>query len=660
MSYVLNDAFDELLDILADLFWRKGQGVNIGRPDFSVVDVPAALGIGSNAGQFVNTLTEAERFRLELKIAARRRNASLMVKPMLPTLQTTGKFVMESRGPTGLLGKLVAAHWTYTHARLWYMTRCQQLHFSDDTPMWLTRGTSNQYKSRSWYLDKMKTDRGDWPIGVAASLAARRFPSRTNVNTKYMRRLSLERAFGHWSAPFGGYYSVWEQIGTEFVASGNNKPKRVPRGVRNEGSAGSDHIDWFDAVLGDRYKVESDSFDGSLYVNQMKIHHGYKVRLKYGSDSFADIEEKEISLIGNSGYPWRVWGMVSQADRKSATYRMKIPNSFRKAFSDGRVATDEKDIDKAFHGALRRYYDYGYNLVNAVLSTLIERGVIDVASEFPSFARHCNWWWILPPTKDFAYGDTDGVEFVRYPKFADIGHADLGLADYTNQQLVDYVMSITPPPGTVAPWDDKGPLWLWPQETGKLTPCRAPLWASEYDKSFMRSTVSGWNFWDNIVVYASGALNNAAYDYVMGAAGSAASEFASTIASEWLTSVSSEILGKLESQLGKAFSEVMAAASQVATWAGVVSNVKDQFVGQLRSVANEYDAFAALDSYTAAIANDVASVARLDDLAGRLDTAMGPLRRSWGYADDLFGDMAALQDRWIETAKKEVPSGFYR
>jgi hypothetical protein len=629
-------------------------------------------------------------------------------KPVLPTFKEVSGFSNEPRMNSGLLGKLVAAYWAYAQTRLWYMTRCKQYHPFDDTPQWLARDAAHggHDMDKAHYKELMKTDRGTWPIGVPRSFILNRFegenPSKFN---KYQRYNSLDLTFPNWSMPFNGFDCVRTQASLKHahIASGAGYKTGCWTRCGWRRPFGSSHTGcvpamcprplptrWF-ADINWKIKTERTSsyftnyepftigkkFDGQVISNQLVVTRGYKYQDGPWEDdkAFAGIVEKNYYKVGLpiiGGYPGRIWGKVSASDRAAARYLIKVPQDFSKRYSLSNKATkeDEKSVSDKFIKELHRYYHRGYNLVNTCLDILIDRKHFDLEKEFPKFVKHCNWWWILPPNKAMLSNVRDkDNEIIRMPRFSDIGGGNMGLGDVTSEYLVSYVMKLTPPPGTIPPWEDKGPLWLWPSTAGQMTLIGAPTIpyqpaAGSYitgDGNYLRSSATNaWNSWNNMFEYMLAALNEAIYEYVMQEAGGAIAGQVTKTAAAWAENLGIDILEQLQDKLGGDLGGIMDLGSKVAAFAGLVENIdiadslnktiKKSFEG---TALNTYDL---LKKYLKGTVDGMFPD-ELRKARELLDTGMSELR-SWGWHDDLIGELGSVGSRYGDNGIKALKSKY--
>lgn len=642
----------------------------------------------------------------------------LISRPIIPTFREVSGLSNEPRMNNGLLGKLVASYWAYAATRLWYMTRCKQYHPFDDTPQWLARDAAHggHDMDKAHYQELMKTDRGTWPIGVPRSFIMNRWngenPSKFN---KYQRYNSLDQTFPNWSMPYGGFDGVFAQAGVKRATYGYSPCLRScgwrrpnMKFCNSPGCSKPLPTRWFMDVLDNPgiSKLEARTTDyyspfnpfevgktffGENISTRIVTTRGYKYVDSNAEDdkAFGGIVEKHsynigLPLIG--GYPGRIWGKVSYGERLAARYTIKIPKDFMAKFAKANVATkkDSLSVEKRFSKELNSYYNRGYNLVNTCLDILIDRKHFDLEKEFPAFVKHCNWWWIFPPNRAMlaTVKDKDG-DNIRMPRLSDIGGGNLGLADVDSKYLVDYVMKLTPPPGTIPPWEDKGPLWLWPSTTGQMRLVGAatipfPLIATgissggvtlvmpeDRDNPYVRSTKANyWNSWNNLWQYALNSLNEAIYSYLMKeAAGEIGSYFTKTAAT-WAENIGIDVLGQLQDKLGGDWNKVMDLGTKIAAFAGIVDNInvadkiapfiKDSFEGV---ALNTYDLIKKYlkDSV------DGASKETLNRARDLIDSGMSEIRE-WGWGDDLIGELGALGsdfgDKGIKTLRSKY--GYYK
>lgn len=645
----------------------------------------------------------------------------LVSKPIIPTFKEVSGFSNEPRMNNGLLGKLVAAYWAYSQTRLWYMSRCKQYHPFDDTPQWLARDASHggHNMDKAHYNELMKTDRGTWPIGVPRSFILNRFdgesPSKFN---KYQRYNSLDLTFPNWSMPFGGFDCVLAQAGLKHGNySQGSLTKDCWRRCGWRRSQGTSHpkcnqsicpyplpTRWFSRIDKSQrldytpHYFISDSpfnigqmFSGLTIANRIVVTRGYKYHDSHWEDdkSFAGVVEKyhyNIGMPAIGGYPGRIWGKVSLDERLAARYLIKVPSDFAKKFSRANVAAKRNDdtIEQKFEKELRAYYQRGYNLVNTCLDVLLDRKHFDLEKEFPDFVKHCNWWWIFPPNKSMlaTVKDKDN-DNIRMPRLSDIGGGNMGLADIDSKYLVDYVMKLTPPPGTIPPWEDKGPLWLWPSTSGQMRLTGAPtepfpltatgpssggvtlVMPEDHNNTYLRSTKTDkWSSFNNLIQYALATFNEALYSYVIKEAGGAIEGYATKTIAAWAENIGVDVLGKLQDQLGPSFDGIMKLGTDIAAFAGIVENIDiaDSLTKAIRNEfsgtsLNTYDLLRKylVDAVDGVIPSDLRQTRQL------LDVALAEMR-DWGWADDLIGELGsvgtAYGNKGIKTLKSKY--GYYK
>lgn len=646
------------------------------------------------------SVSQVSRAKVELINVANR-----LYKPTLPTFSLLAKNIDESRLHKGLLGKIVGAYWGYSHTKVWYMTRCGQYHPFDDTAQWLARNVGHHF-SKENYKKHMAKDTGYWPIAVHASFSEARLTKNPPSDYKHYRRLtSLDRTFPNWSMPFGGYTSVFGQGGVvhgSYKKGGNiytgdcwmniGSRRRIAydSALATHSSCSPDH----DKYLNDYPKKfifgqwadffdTKGNFDGNAVARSIVLSRGYKYTGGPAEDRkvWAEVVEQNrqflqvklpnpvssITMLDlMSGYPGRIWGKVQTIDRAKATYNInKIPKEFVDLLYKSNITKEENttSIKKEFNKQLEQYYACGYNLVNTVLDVLIDRGHPDLEHEFPSFVKHCNWWFIAPPDKTMLRYvlDKDG-ELVRMPRLSDIGASPAGLYDISSADLVDYVMKITPRPGTIPPWLDKGPCWMWPKTLGQLTPHGAPA-TPPLSLALRSSEISKWSSWGTSATYLLQCVNDAVYDYVMNAAGGALSnaavDVAKEVSAEWVKSLSADMLSKLEDDLGSAYRGVKKLASEIATFASVVENVN------LATSLNDVIGLVPIGSINI---YDTLKKYLVDSVDGVSDTVLNPLKnrltnqldelRSWGWQDDLLGDFSSLGSKFGSVRDARSNFGF--
>lgn len=644
-----------------------------------------------------------------------------LVKPTIPIFKEVSGFSNEPRMDSGLLGKLVASYWAYAQTRLWYMSRCKQYHPFDDTPQWLARDASHggHNMDKDHYRELMKTDRGTWPIGVPRSFILNRFdgenPSKFN---KYQRYNSLDLTFPNWSMPFGGFDCVLLQAGLKhgnysqgsltkdcWRYCGWRRPRGVSQAKCNQKICPRPlPTRWFYDVNKSKrfdytydYLIEKNPFaigqmfSGDVIASRIVATRGYKYHDSHWEDdkSFAGVVEKYSYNVGVpivGGYPGRIWGKVSASERAAARYLIKVPSNFASKFSKANTASkkDQDSIETKFVKELKGYYTRGYNLVNTCLDILIDRKHFDLEKEFPKFVKHCNWWWIFPPNKSMlaTVKDKDG-DNIRMPRLSDIGGGNMGLGDVDSNYLVNYVMKLTPPPGTIPPWEDKGPLWLWPSTTGQMRLTGAPtipfqvtgtgpsvggvtlVNKDDHDNRYLRSTKTDqWSSFNNLVQYALATFNEAIYSYVVKEVGGAAEGYITKTIATWAENIGVDVLGRLQEQLGSSFDSVMKLGTDVAAFAGMIENI-DIADDLTKAIRNEFsgtnlNTYDLLKKYLVDTVDGV-NPGDLNLTRQKLDLALSEMRE-WGWSDDLIGELGSVGSNYGNRGIKTLRSkyGYYK
>jgi hypothetical protein len=632
MSYVVNDALDELIDLIAALLWPNGE------QDREDGAKPIDLGAVSPLFQRLQIdLSDEQKRNLELRLSLGELSVKKqIVKQKRPSLCVSELIPLNNMRADGLLGKLVAQYWASARARAWYQVKCGALTWDDDTPTW-----SQREKQLISDGDRKKALKDPKWFGVALSNAnfLDRWDGGSSKSKLWRRRYSLEATFSNWSAPpffewaFKGDKNFPEEgpgrWGGKIVKGGSYNAYKV---VVQEKTAPVPWYAWKNTGEWDYEKhkavyEEGKSFtsgdfgfgDMMQHLGDVYIMHGYKDYFT----NFQDIGSYDNIGTGPRSHlvdlPWRTFGKhVSKEDRRAASYKFKPV-----------LGNKERTVD-----AIERYYTNGYFLVRTALDIVLARG--RNPQSFPGFESHCEWWGIACP---------DERMVKRYPDISAIGGGIVGLAGVKESEIVSYVMGITPAPGTIPPWEDKGPLWSWPDSVGNMICKDVPLQFKPRKSN---------NTWGNIAQFILGVEQSFCANVASGALDAgvdAVVSMAKDIAADWLSTAVEEVLATLETELGGAFwdqakeliSEVSAVGSNIARFADA-----DKLVGQVAAAANLPTA---LTDYLDGVADGLPPE-MIEGAKNTFETQVDNLRREWDWADDLIGSAASMGDR----VKREMNS----
>lgn len=605
MPYIVNDALDELIDLISAWLWPGGE------QDRELEEGPIGLGAASPMLQRLRVeLTDEQKQKLETRLSLTRLSSSKQkVKLKRPQLALSSVVRLDNLRADGLLGRLVAQYWASARARAWYQVRCGSLTWDDDSPVW-----SQREKQLITDKDRKAALKNPKWFGVALSNAnfLDRWDGGTSKSKLWRRRYSLEATFANWSAPpwfewafsddmyFGDPYNTVDESpgrwGGKVESSGSNSiyasgQKRAP-------------VQWEAFLSGEATFGDMMATLGDVY-----IFHGYKEYITNWQDrgTYANVGTGPRAHLGE--LPWRTFGKhVSVADRRAASYRMKNVS--------GTWVNTKKEVS--------RYYTAGYYLVRTALDVLLARG--EKPQSYDGFEAHCEWWGIACPEPRMVD---------RYPDLSAIGGGVRGLADVSSAEIVRYVMSITPKPGTVPPWEDRGPLWTWPEVTGHMQLMSVPL-------QFKPRKVN--NTWGTIAQYILGVEQSICANVAKGVLDEALDvivEQAQEIAAEWLGKGVDELLGALDSKLTNAafdaakdlLHDVSSAYSNISRYADA-----EKLVGEIAGAANLPKA---LTKYLDGVADDL-EPGRLFGLQDTVQSQIDSLRRQWDHADDLIGSAASM------------------
>jgi hypothetical protein len=582
--------------------WWKGKqmarppltgSLTVQTPNGPVVVRPITVNISSS---ITDELTPEEKLRLGSKFALQKIPSKIKFNAIY---RLKDKINLDYMRSDGLLGKIAAQHYNSEHSRLFYMTRCGASSWDDDTPCWKARNNKRVSKDA---ISRMLED----PESYCVAINNKHYASRWEPNNKleqrapykdmYRRRYGCETIFSNWSAP------VWfDWVNRSFPYA--SKPSRQADGP----VAKIYEINFFlgTADFG-TYMTHA------LGANIFSGHTNPSIYDK-GSDTFdlyTKVEPAKRYKLHT--LPWREFKGVSYADRMHATYKIKpILGTM------GRTAN-----------AVKEYYTQGYYLVRAVLDILCARG--EYAGDFPGFAEHCTWWMIPQPTKDLLAKNSD---------LSSIGGGVTGLADTVSAALVKYVMAITPKPGTIAPWEDTGPLWLWPSSTGYMRP------QSSLGLVPNRSTPK----YDQTGQMVLG-LTSSICSSVAGSLGFAVNIFAEalnfliSVASKWLSEGVAMVISLLEKVLdSKAFEIAKKILSEVCSMASDISTFINA-EGMVGAIVTGSNLPTTLGSYLGALTDGVTGD-YLNRLQSEAQAQIDVLRRNWDWADDLIGETASMGNK---------------
>lgn len=579
--------------------------------------------------------SDAQKLALGEKSKAKN-NLGKLVRPSIP-VRLSDKIALSDMRKDGFLGRLVAQYYAFERARIFYMSRCGAYHFSDDTPTWLQR--EKQLVSKTEIDKKLKDPK--W-FGVALENAAYldRWDGGNSKSELYRRRYSLEATFCNWCGPpFTGSNQYKRPIGIHSIGSSFCKiptHKKItspylptPEKVYENWSYRNGAPYWRDCSanikatesckngkLYERLRGEENLFYRGgfpfgmlmLHKAQQVIAHGYQYPNGVATGHYEEVCYKDYYAYDN--IPWRNFKGVSWDDRVKATYTLPIENDFK-------LAAERQH-------RIGRYYEFGYQLVRTMLDILCAYGA--AAENYPEFAEHCTWWCIPQPTAKF---------IGRYPDLTVIGSGVQGFQKEQIPEMLEYVMAITPKPGTIAPWEDKGPLWTWPESTGHLQPLPIGLAYRERKSDYIMGTIVQYilSFETSICSnVASGVANTVINEAI---------KWAESICSEWITEGLDLIMEQLNTTFGQtAIGEVKEVLKDVSGFAANMSRFVDaeQLIGDLSQGTNlagiltDYLDAASLSQYS-----DYVSGAKQNVLS-----AVDGLRKQWDWADELLGSAASL------------------
>lgn len=603
--------------------------------------------------------SDAQKLALGAKSKAKN-NLGRLVRPSIP-IRLSDKIPLDNMRKDGLLGRLVAQYYVFENARIFYMTRCGAFNHSDDTPTWLQR--EKQLITKAEADNKLKSSK--W-FGVALENKhyLDRWDGGDSKSKLYRRRYSLEATFSNWCAPPWAYVRTNDygrkhhaghagHIGSSFCKPViHKKPgrlylpyfKRYDPYYRPENS-NDPEIHRVTCKL-DKWTLPEECRDGKSYTlvqgatnlfykgdfpfgvmmlakERMVISHGYRYPDNVTHGDYSEVCNKDYYALDS--IPWRNFKGVSEDDRLKATYKLPIEYDYR--------------LEGERRERIERYYNFGYQIVRTMLDILCAFGI--PAEDYPEFAKHCTWWLIPQPNAKFV---------ARYPDLSVIGSGVQGFQQEEIPELIDYVMAITPKPGTIAPWEDKGPLWTWPKITGHLQPLPLPMPVKERKSDDLYGT---------IIQYILSLETSICANVASGVANAVVNEaikWAESVCSEWINQGIDAIMEQLDNAFGKTLiGEVKEILKDVSGFAANMSHVitAQNLIGDLTGSMNpginiaktltEY-----LDSSVMSQYKDVISGAAID-----AQSAIDGLRKQWDWADELIGSAGSL-GRPIKRALQNV------
>jgi len=558
----------------------------------------------------------------------------------------------------GLLGRLVAQYYAFERARVFYMKKCGAFSFCDDSPAWLQREKQLIHKS-----DVDKALKKEW-FGVALSNAnfLDRWDGGNSKSKLWRRRYSLESTFSNWSGPIG--FTNSPQFATQ---SHGWNGELCPEPKRHISSAYAKYNTSL-GVVDSAFRTYPEMRDGKFIkctpsntstdawarfvcVNGIKnsniaypfekfyfgdysfghamLYARYNSAILQGYQYSPDQAKGQYAYVCPKNYytydqiPWRNFKGVSDSDILNATYKLPIEHDHFKRW-------------KRQH-AIGRYYHFGYILVRTALDVLCSRG--EPAEDYPEFATHCTWWHIPQPNREFV---------ARYPDLTSLGSGVTGLADITTPELIKYVMSITPKPGTIVPWEDKGPLYTWPESTGYMQPL--PI-------AYQRGPRSTSEVWGQVVQYILSVETSICANMASGfvdTAIDAVLDYAETVFSEWLLQGIEAIMANIETSpaLAAVLEEIKTIMKDVSGFAANMSRFIDaeQLIGALDQGVNVSKV---LGEYLALV-SDGASTRLINNAKSDALAVTDSLRRQWDWADELLGSAASMGDKVNSITRKDI------
>jgi hypothetical protein len=562
----------------------------------------------------------------------------------------------------GILGRLVAQYYAFERARVFYMKKCGAFSFCDDSPAWLQRDKQLIHKS-----DVDKALKKEWfGVGLSNANFLDRWDGGNSKSKLWRRRYSLESTFSNWSAPMGFAISpayMAQQHGwngelcpkltyhfssayKKYIERPPENPRFFPETHDGEFVKCADtrpidmrYLNTYECINGKKHAALQTSWEkfwyGDYQFGQARLNSRYGAKILQGYQYSPDQAKGQYAYVcpkNSYGYdqiPWRNFKGVSDSDILKATYKLPLEHDFFKRW-------------KRQH-AIGRYYHFGYILVRTALDILCSRK--EPAEDYPEFATHCTWWGIPQPNREFV---------ARYPDLTAIGSGVNGLADVKTPELIKYVMSITPKPGTIVPWEDKGPLYTWPESTGYMQPL--PI-------AYRRGERSTSDVWGQVVQYIISVETSICANMASGfvdTAVDAVLDYAETVFSEWLTTGLEAIMANIENSpaLQAVIKEIKSIMKDVSGFSANMARFIDaeQLIGALDQGANISKVLAEyLDLVTDGAPPRLISNAKSDAIA-----LTDSLRRQWDWADELLGSAASMGTRVTDITRKDIKDAVKR
>lgn len=621
MPYIVNDALDELIDLIAAWLWPRGE------QDRADGEVPIDLGAASPLFQRLRIeLSDEQKRGLELRIAlGALAEKTPKVKQKRPTLALANLVQLDNLRSEGLLGRLVSQYWAFARARAWYQVRCGSMTWDDDSPTWNQR--EKQLISDGERKEKLK-DPSWFGVAIRNKDFLDRWDGGSSKSTKWRRRYSLESTFSNWSAPpwFGWYDAMFFGTGDGAVDA---SPGRWG-GKRN--SYDFHGTVWFEghekapfgfypSNLGDQLSFLGGTCKFSDMMNCVKdayVFHGYKEYVDHWDNRGSYDSVGTGPRVKFRDLPWRTYGKhVSTQDRRAANYKLKTV-----------LGTQERTNE-----AIVRYYRNGYYLVRTALDIMLARR--ESPAKFPGFEEHCEWWHIACP---------DARMTSLYPDLSAIGSGVIGLKDVASSEIAKYVMMICPKPGTIPPWEDKGPLWSWPSTIGNMECLTIPLQFKPRKSNDTWGTINQYilSFETSLCANVASGVVNEAVDTLV--------TIATDFASEWIGNGVDAIMSALQDKIGSAaWDSVKELILEVSQFGANIARFADadKLIGEIARAA---DLPKSLTEYLDAAADGVVG----DDLEQAKDTVQSQidsLRRQWDWADDLIGSASSMGSEVKDTLK---------
>jgi hypothetical protein len=570
------------------------------------------------------------------------------------TLALAGDVLNSSKKTDGLLGRIVAYHWSMWKLRYKYMLNYNQFSAVDDTWMWYYNKKSSSYIAEkdyhSWvakaaknsahplYALPLASDVRRWIkdngmsrnsyamsnfTGMSSSLAAADTSAGADYrNNTRLRATSLERTFSNWS----------RQTCVVALTPISTNDFNIQQAIKPT-----------DKKFKSYQVLVKPSIP--LLMTQMNYYPGYKDNNKYSD--YAD--------FGSAAYGGETWEDVEKGSElvilKDRIYGKPTPPSYTSGIFT--IYPMEGLEHQSIRKRISSYFERGYFLVLAVQDILISRGkLLDGNKTWAKFNAYCNAWGVPYPKNSLQLGN---------PNLSIIGGAPAGLSDIKSTDLVEYIMRIAPIPGSVEPWKDTGPLWGWPNKLGVLQPLEPIIEYRHGSVAAARTKANPGESWNNLAdliisvesSFCTAGLGSAASGIVDAAVSAAANTMA-----EWAAPLLTEVMEKLDKVLNStAFKNVVNILSEASGFGATV----ERFIGAQGVFGVAAELSERIVRLDAGILNDVTECvniavdgteAELKTARRMLDANLDILRDAWEWTDDVISPICGYGNEFTSALKQ--------